>query len=137
MKFDAERAARVLADAAEFGDAKAAEKWKITTRTVENYRARLRSDPVLSGSFARIEREETRDWHAARRRFLRAGVDKLRELIAQAGPDQLDDVSKALERIGNLDVASEALGVGAERADREDEGAGEDEAPASAGAGPH
>lgn len=108
-KFDRARAIRVLVDAEQFGDGKACETWGINRRTLTNYRERLRNDPELSHLFQKCRSEEEQDWKLARQRFLREGIDKLRELIAQATVKQLGTVAKAIELIGNLDVASQAL----------------------------
>lgn len=51
--FDAEKAAKMLAEASLFGDAKAAEKYKITPRTLRNYRKRLSEDADFSLIFAK------------------------------------------------------------------------------------
>lgn len=125
-RLDPDRAARVLADAVELGDKGAADKWGISEKTVRRYRQRVPTDSQLSTSVRRVAREEERGWQIARRRFLREGVEKLRTLISQATVQQLDDVSRALERIGNIDVASEALGVGAGGTDSEGASAPED-----------
>lgn len=125
-RLDPDRAARVLADAVELGDKGAADKWGISEKTVRRYRQRVPTDSQLSTSVRRVAREEERGWQIARRRFLREGVEKLRTLISQATVQQLDDVSRALERIGNIDVASEALGVGAGSTDSEGASAPED-----------
>lgn len=42
--FDADKAAKLLVEATMFGDAKAAEKFKVTPRTLRNYRKRLSED---------------------------------------------------------------------------------------------
>jgi hypothetical protein len=111
--FDAERAAHVLVDATYHGDAKAAEKWKITKRTVENYRARLPKDPHFSSLFASKLKHAEGGWRASRRKTLRAGLDKLSELISKAtSPEHIPAVTGAVKVLGELEVTAEALNVG-------------------------
>ncbi len=43
--FNPDRAALILLDSILLGDERASEKWKVTVRTIENHRARLKSDP--------------------------------------------------------------------------------------------
>lgn len=117
--FDRARALRILVDAEQFGDAKAVATWEISMRTLFNYRARLRNDPELAALFNRLRAEEEEDWKLARQRFLRDGINKLRELVAQATVQQLGAVAKAIELIGNLDVASKALSHASDSFDRE------------------
>lgn len=61
-KFDAEFAATVLLEALFTSDRKACEKYGITTRTVENYRARLNSDADFSAFFLKKKAQLDRAW---------------------------------------------------------------------------
>jgi hypothetical protein len=46
--FNRDRAATILVEAAYFGDQPTSEKWVVTTRTIQRYRARLDGDKQLS-----------------------------------------------------------------------------------------
>jgi len=107
--FDRDRAARILVDAVEMGDGPAAKKHGVSPRTLWNYRKRLGEDGAFAEAFRLKGIEAERGWHAARTRFLREIVEHLRSLCLQATPEQIDDVRKAVESVGNLDVASSAL----------------------------
>lgn len=159
-KIDYEKVARILVSAVELGsDRQAAEHWKIAERTLRNYKRRLESDPELAAAFqrfsrltnARIETERLqlelgwrRECHATLRKMLAAegaAADRLMALLPQTTDvETVAKVAKLLamstERIGQLDVAREALGVGgsdhqpspapAEDAGGADEGADEE-----------
>lgn len=133
-RFDRDRAVRILVDAAAIGDAKACESWKISLRTLQNYRARLAGDPELSQAFAQKRTQLDNDWRIARRRFLNAAIAKVQVLVDQAGPDQIRDVVGAIKIIGDLEVAAGVLGerTGVDQqgqAPAEDAGAGSQEPP--------
>lgn len=110
--FDPERAAMILLDALTMGDGKAAEKWGCTTRTVENHRQRLTTDPGFSAFFRHRHEAASRGWSSVRLKFLRKAIAKLEELVDKAGPDQIRDVSEAVKTVGELQVVSDALNVG-------------------------
>lgn len=109
--FDRERAVRILVEAAATGDKKTCERWKITQRTLWNYRKRLHGDPELSAAFTALNREADRSWKMSRQKALEIGMRRLAELFENA--TDINELSRAVERLGNLDVASEALSVGA------------------------
>jgi len=106
-----DRAAKILVDAAAMGDRKAAERWKVSERTVRNYRAALSTDEKLAATFTETAHEAERSWHLIRNRFLRDVTEHLRELCLKAEPGQIKDVREAIKDIGELDLAREALGV--------------------------
>ena len=106
---DREKVIQVILDAKRLGDAKAAELHGLDIRTVRRYRMRTKGDPKLSSEMRAQAREDERGWSPVRHRFLRFAVEKLRQMIAEAGPDQIRDVSEAIERIGNIDIAMHAL----------------------------
>ncbi|AFD27743.1 hypothetical protein [Deinococcus gobiensis] len=81
--FNYERAAAILVDAAYLGDGEAAKKWQVTTRTIQNYRAKLKTDPLLSQFFARKRARAEGNWVGELRRSLGAVLEKSR-LIAEA-----------------------------------------------------
>jgi hypothetical protein len=112
MKLDLLRAVEVLADALVLGDKAAAEKWKVTDKTVRNYKERLKNDPELSALFHRKISKAQREWASARIRFLRASLSKLTELVGIASEVQhIPSVTAAIKTVGELQVAVDALGT--------------------------
>lgn len=110
-KFDRERALRVLVDAAQMGDRQAAERWKVSEKTVRNYRQRLSGDPSLAEAFRVKNAEVSEDWRRERLDFLRFGIGKLKQLVEQATPAQIRDVAGAVKIVGDLEVVAGALSV--------------------------
>lgn len=122
--FDRAKAVRALVDAIQFGDAQACAKNGIALRTLQSYRAKLSSDPELARARAKFASTESHGWAIDRHRFLRAATKKLTTMVEMAEPDQIRDVSEAIERIGNIDIAMHAL-LG-DYADPEGQGPAED-----------
>jgi len=109
-KIDKERAARIVVDSIALGNVAAADKWQISTKTVQRYRDRVADDPELS-AFVRIKNAVAEvSWHAERTEFLKEATSRLRVLLKTEV--DLDKVSRAIERVGNLDVAATVLHVG-------------------------
>lgn len=111
-RFNRERAARVLVDAITLGDRTAADRHKVAEKTVQRYRARLLTDPELSRIVQEKGRVAEHGWHFARAQFLRKTLAKLEQLVEGATNDQFEHVIDALKAAGELDLATEALGVG-------------------------
>lgn len=127
--FKYERAAAVLVDAAYLGDEAAAKKWKLTTRTIENYRARLKTDSVLSEFFARKRQVAEGNWSTQLRRALGVTLDKavmivecVEPLITEVQKDgttlevpniaALDMLIRAGKELGEIALAMEVLNAG-------------------------
>jgi hypothetical protein len=84
----------------------------VSEKTVQRHRARLLSDPELSQLVQKLGREAEHGWHFARARFLRKTLQKLEALVDAATAENFSDVIDALKAAGELDLATEALGVG-------------------------
>lgn len=109
-KLNRERAARILVEAEAIGnDRKASEKLGITDRTIRNYRTALESDPELSALFRKYAAAESRSWHLARTRALRIANQRAVQLLENE--EDLDKVTRFIEKTGGVDIAGEALGV--------------------------
>jgi hypothetical protein len=78
-----------------------------------------------------MEQEEL-EWGGQRRAFLAEGIKKLRELVGAATPAQIHEVAGAVKIVGELQITSEALGVGV-RSDQQ--GAAPEGATDQAGSG--
>lgn len=111
-KFNRERAALILVDAITLGDRTAADRHQVSEKSIQRYRARLLTDPSLSAIVQEKGREAEHGWHFARARFLRKTLQKLEELVDKATADNFEHVISALKAAGELDLATEALGVG-------------------------
>jgi len=144
-RIDTDKAATILADALVMGDEAAAKRNGVTSRTIRKYRALLPSDPALSAAF-RLKKsaldeardEERLEWDRERRRFLRASIAKLEELVAKANSvEHIHPVAGAVKIVGELDIAKIVLDDEREySADRQGSGASPPagQAPGSQGA---
>lgn len=109
---DRDRIAEVLVTAAYQGDKAAAQRFEITTRTVENYRARLATDPALSDLFARKRKLVEADWSAELPSAIRASVAFLARAAATADPadpDAIHSVAGALKILSETAAAKRIL----------------------------
>lgn len=111
-RINRDRAARILVDAITLGDKTAADRHKVSEKTVQRHRARLKTDLELSALVRELGKEAEHGWHFARARFLRRTLAKLDEMVQAATPEQFEHVIEAMKAAGELDLATEALGVG-------------------------
>jgi len=125
-RIDRERIARLLVDAILLGDKTAAVRHKVSEKTVQRHRKRLTTDAELSEIVQKLGRDAEHGWHFRRSQFLRRTLDKLDEMVQNAGPDDFEHVIEALRAAGDLDLASEALGL-RDRDNREGPAAPEDQ----------
>lgn len=123
--FNPELAVQVLVHAAYHGDKAASEKFGITTRTVENHRARLASDAHLSELFKTAMRRTDRGIRGLRHNILRIALTKQGELIQMASTiEHLPVVTQAIQAMNETELTMRALNVDDEDA-HEGEGASE------------
>lgn len=100
---DNPKAARALAEAAFSTDAKVCERYGITLRTLQNWRAALKADPELSRLFAEAHAElERRDWGDEVSRTLSAAAQKLQALILGAQSSDPETIRAVLEGVTGL-----------------------------------
>lgn len=133
-RINRDRVAQILVDAITLGDRTSADRHKVSVKTVERHRARLKTDPELSALVRKLGAEAEHGWHFARARFLRRTLKKLDEMVQAATADQFEHVIEAMKAAGELDLATEALGVGS--VDRQQgSSASEDARRSSAGDG--
>lgn len=122
--YDVEVASSILADATiRDDDTRVAQRWKVSVRTIQRYRARMGSDAELARRVAQKVDEAERRWDRIRNRGLTVLVQRMIELSAAEA--DLDKVTRAVKELGELDIAGGVLGVGA-NAGRADSTPGED-----------
>jgi hypothetical protein len=85
-KFNYERAAVVLVEAAYYGDKAASERNGVTERTVRNYRERLNEDTELSASFLIKKQLFDESWADELPGAIRAGIQFLARAAREADP---------------------------------------------------
>lgn len=110
--FNYERAAAVLVDAAYLGDEPAAKKWNITTRTIENYRARLKDDPKLSELFLQKRAAAEGSWVVELRRALQATLTKAAMIVECIEPVIVVETELGQVREVNMEGLKVLVGTG-------------------------
>lgn len=112
-KRDNAKAARVLADAALTSDAKACEKHEITLRTLQNYRAALKTDQELSRLFDEAKRQVvTLHWAQQIDVTLSGATAKLLDLIEKAStptPETIVAVTGAVQSLAEIAMTRDML----------------------------
>ena len=116
------------------GTKAAAKKYRVTERTLWNWQARLRKMATEGEveATAGLERALTAvegagsDWRKKLRAALGVGLERLAAIAVQeTDPDKL---SRALERLAEVEVTAEALGVGTASAGEGGEPSGDEKA---------
>ncbi|QLG11014.1 hypothetical protein HLB42_09690 [Deinococcus sp. D7000] len=112
-KRDNARAARLLAEAALTTDAKVCESHGITLRTLQNYRAALKTDPELSRLYAEARQVViTRDWAEQLGVTLSGAAAKLLALIDGAqssAPETIQAVTGAVLGLAEIALTRDML----------------------------
>jgi hypothetical protein len=111
-KYTPELASRILAEAEVEGDETVAKRHGCSVRTVQNYRARLKTDAELVETFRQKRAALTIPWRERAEQTLRLGLERLEQLMALAGVDQLRDVAGAVHIVASHAVTVDALGHG-------------------------
>jgi uncharacterized protein (DUF2267 family) len=111
-KFNHDRAAQVLAEAAIYGDAKAATRASITVRTIQNYRKRLAVDTLLSQLFAEKRAALERKWASSLAPAIRSAVGFLQRAAEEADPrdpEAIHAVAGAFKLLTEVAITKEIL----------------------------
>jgi hypothetical protein len=127
---DHERVAQILADAFVLGDQATADRWGLTVRTLQRYRAAAEDDEQLGALVSERARAGASDWRRQRLTFLTRAIRRVSELAEQAGVEQLPAIVQAIKVVGELEITSKAL-----RAPRPQQGEGAPAPGAGAGSG--
>jgi hypothetical protein len=112
-----ERAARILTDAAYYGDEKSAEKWEITSKTIRNYRERLKTDPQLSALFQKFRQKFEAEWKPELARSIFVTVRKIAEMVeavdtAHPCAEMLEALTGAVKALSEIAITTEVLNAG-------------------------
>lgn len=111
-KFDRDRAAKVLIDAAMMGDVKACEKWEITRQTLHNYRKRLEDDPDLLQVLTQQKTNQDKEWAAEIPTMLSAGIDFLKRAAQEADPrdsDVIHSIAGAVKIVSEVQAMRDVI----------------------------
>lgn len=98
-RVDPDRVSNILVDAFALGDSATARKWRISTRTVKRYRARMKEDPALRAIVVEKNKEVSHDLATLRVAFLRDGLQALRDKLPTGS---LYEIAGAVKIVGEL-----------------------------------
>jgi hypothetical protein len=132
---ESEQIAAVLLHAAAFGDAEAARKFRVSTRTIRRYRVRLGTDKELAAHVREQVDAHEAELGALRVRFLRKALAERERRLGHVDTT-LPDIAEAVRVVGELHQVAEVMDGGSDGCDPEaDEAPGDGSAVASCG--PH
>jgi hypothetical protein len=127
-RIDVERAARMLCDLHDLGPEQTAKLHRVTTRTLRRYKALVDEDAALKAKYLELATLRDGAWATERAKALRAAVARATELVAKE--EDLDKITRFIEKVGSVDVAGMVLGAGGPRSHQQGSASssGEDEA---------
>lgn len=106
-----EQIASVLLHAAAFGDAQAARRFSVSTRTIRRYRVRLQTDADLAAHVREQVDAHEAELGALRVRFLRKALAEMERRLGLADTT-LPEIAEAVRVVGELHQVAEAMGDG-------------------------
>lgn len=112
QSFNYERAATVLADAIFMGDKAAAEKWDVSTRSIEAWRSRLSEDRKLAGLFNVKKQAREKTWAAEIPGVISAALSFIKTACHQADPGDpnvLKSIVEAVKVLTEVDLTKQVL----------------------------
>lgn len=111
-RFNHERAASVLVEAAYFGDKAAADRFGLNVRTIERYRARLDEDTELS-AFVAIKKQKFEDgWAEELPAAIRASIRFLAKAATEADhkdSQTIHSIAGALKILADVTLTKKVL----------------------------
>lgn len=121
MTLDYDRVALILVEAAFFGEKQTAQRWGISTKTIERYRARLDEDSGLSGFVALKKQAFESSWADEIPASIRAGIRFLGEAAKRADytPESIHAIAGAVKILAEVGLTKEILDVRLGRYNRE------------------
>jgi len=128
-KFNYERAATALAEAAFTDDLTASQRHGVSLRTLERYRSRLRTDEKLAAFVAAKKAALEREWASSLAPAIREAIRFLQRAAREADPgdpNAIYAVAGALKILSEVFMTREVIGArlaGTDRAQRAEAGA--------------
>lgn len=114
MQFNHERAALILVEAAYYGDRATGDRWGVSIRSIQRYRARLDSDQELSQLVALKKEAFERDWTEEMPAAIRTGIRFLNTAFQEAdptSPEAIHAVAGAMKILAEIGLTREVLNV--------------------------
>jgi len=111
-RFNCERAAAALVDAAYMGDKKAADKHGVTSRSIRNWRERLDGDPDFSAVFREKKLLSDQEWASELPSAIRSAIRFVRESAKESklgDPKATAVIADALSILAEVAITREIL----------------------------
>lgn len=111
QKLDYDRVALILVEAVFFGDARAAQRWGVSTKTVQRYRNELNTNEQLSDCFSIKKQEFELNWATEIPAAVRAGIRFLLEAPQKlvTTPESVHAVAGAVKILSEIGLAKEIV----------------------------
>ncbi|MBW4598997.1 MAG: hypothetical protein KME29_05115 [Calothrix sp. FI2-JRJ7] len=110
--FNYERAAGALVDAIFSGDKAAAEKWDVSTRSIEEWRSRLKEDEELLALFKSKKQAREKSWASEIPDTIQAGLKFVKDATSHsdpADPEAIKAIVGALKVLMDIDLTKQVL----------------------------
>lgn len=110
--FNYERAAGALVDAIFMGDKAAADKWDVSTRSIEEWRSRLKDDNDLLALFKSKKHAREKTWASEIPEVIQNGLKFISEATRSsdpADPEAVKVISGALKILMDIDLTKQVL----------------------------
>ncbi|BDA74392.1 hypothetical protein CAL7716_085580 [Calothrix sp. PCC 7716] len=110
--FNYERAAGALVDAIFMGDKAAAEKWDVSTRSIEEWRSRVKEDNELLALFNSKKQAREKSWASEIPDTIQAGLKFVKDATSHADPadpEAVKAITGALKILMDIDLTKQVL----------------------------
>jgi hypothetical protein len=110
--FNYERAASALVDAIFSGDKAAAEKWDVSTRSIEEWRVRLKEDSELEAQFKIKKKAREKSWAGEIPHTIEEGLKFIKDATKHADPadpQAINAITSALKVLMDVDLTKQVL----------------------------
>lgn len=113
-RFNADRAATILAEAALTSDAEVSKKWNVNPRSLHNWRERLDQDSLFAELFQRKRENLELNWLSDAPTTLRSAIAFIRKASQEGDPtdaNQVRAVTAALETLASVMTTKQVIDI--------------------------
>jgi hypothetical protein len=110
--FNYDKASFALVDALFMGDKAAAEKWEVSTRTIEDWRSRLPEDDKLQSEFKKKKRSRENAWATEIPETIKSALQFIKSATNHcdpADPEAVKAISGSLKILLDVDLTKQVL----------------------------
>lgn len=110
--FNCDRAASALVDALFVGDKEAAAKWDCSTRSIEEWRVRMKEDGDLLLAFNAKKRSREKTWAGDIPEAIASGLKFIKDATSHADPadpEAIKAITQAVKVLMDIDLTKQIL----------------------------